>query len=228
MIESEYKADVEKTRVWEELFREQAYSRRTHFFHEIWQENALNLDLDVPTVIENIAIPHWRIVPIVGKSDEYTFFSRLSKSIFNVNMYLRKPEEKNYLPTRCRWHDSFGHLPFLFDEEYSRVLRLLANAYISPGYDIYRNKLEALYWYVFEFGICDGKIFGAGIISSPGESDHVINTILKENRVVDISDFDSLPLSYETENFQEHYLSFKDLSQVEETIFDIIAYYKRQ
>ena len=175
----------EEAKTWNYI-RDQQF-QRTDYMSSIWNDGFKYMRdlLSKPTVFENITIPHWRVLPIDGKSDDLVFFDRLSKGIFNANIYLRKWDEKDYLPTRCRWHDSFGHLPHLYNDEYSDLMRqmgilgrVIIREFGEESSKKYIKWLTRLYWYTIEFGLIkEGsqiKAYGAGIISSPGELYHTV------------------------------------------------------
>jgi phenylalanine-4-hydroxylase len=195
-----------------------------------WEYGSSKMHFTQPIVIENISIPHWRILPINGKSSDAVFFDRLSKSIFNVNTYLRSWEERDYLPTRCRWHDSFGHLPWLYDEEYSSMMRLFGVAYNEVCGKPEAVQISKLYWYTVEFGLINiqnmshTRILGAGIISSPSETNRVLELIERGDmqQIVRMDQFDELPTDYETETFQPKYLLVKGIDEIKEKIINIL------
>ena len=94
-------------------------------FSGIWQKGFKDFfhhQLRTIPHIEALVLPYWKPVAINGKSPDKDFFFRLSRGMFNVNTYLRNWDERDYLPTRCRWHDTFSHLPMLCNKEYSDLL----------------------------------------------------------------------------------------------------------
>lgn len=222
-IESSF--NLEEKRVWDILLKTQ--KEIESYFHPAWTDNNHRIDYSKPVDVEDIAIPNWRVVFINGKSTSEKFFQRLSNGIFNVNAYLRNMKELHYLPTRCRWHDSYGHLPFLFNREYSNSLKFLAQCYnLSHLSEEAKNQLELLYWAVYEFGVFNGeKILGAGIISSPAESKVVINNLKERKNYFDLS-YDFIrskdALEYVTDTFQSYYINIESFNQVEQIIIQII------
>ena len=124
--------------------------------------------------IEDLSIPNWRLLPIIGKSPDGDFWRRLSCSIFNVNMRLRPEKQIDYLEERDYFHDLFGHTPILFDSYYSNYMRALGIlGQFMEDSDEARKALSNIYWFTSEFGLVmeDNKIvaYGAGIISSTAE-----------------------------------------------------------
>jgi phenylalanine-4-hydroxylase len=113
------------------------------------------------------------------------------------------------------FHDVFGHIPLLMDEQYSNFAQKLGEV----GVKNIENKemvlqLQRLYWFTIEFGLKKGKhkteIYGAGIMSSFGESNYIYeantkiipfnfsSVINKEFRTDEIQ-----TLYYEIESYQE-------------------------
>lgn len=189
--------------------------------------NIANL-LHKPVMYEDITIPHWRILPIDGKATDDVFFDRLQKGIFGANIYLRSWAERDYLPTRCKWHDSFGHLPYLYNPDYSRILRLMGHIYALCN-GAQRKQLAALYWYTIEFGLieCSDKVkaFGAGIISSPSEINHVSDG--EAERLGKIRHHPTLDeiiedIEFETEDFQKQYFVFINLKDIEQVVLEFL------
>lgn len=207
----------EESRAWNYVLSAQL-TKCMDEFPEIWKDGFEKVSklYQNPVNLEDISIPHWRIVPINGKAPTEVFFDRLSKSIFNVNLYLRKWDERDYLPTRCRWHDSFGHLPYLFDNEYSEVLRLFG---MSSKLLKKLDTLEKLYWFTIEFGVMAGVPFGAGILSSPEETRRVLNWEgeYKELTVENLRDTE-----YVDETVQPVYFEFGTLQDIKNIIIELI------
>lgn len=222
----------EERDTWEYIMNHQF--PKIEYMSSVWNEGFKHMRelLSKPTVFEDVAIPHWRILPIDGKSDDLVFFDRLSKGIFNTNIYLRKWSEKDYLPTRCRWHDSFGHLPSLYNDEYSDIMRqigVLGKAIITTFNEEvgkeYIQWLTRLYWYTIEFGLIredDGvKAFGAGIISSPGELHH---TVISGQGLSKFTPFDLneiIRTDFEVYDYQHTYFVIEDMYQIQEAIFSL-------
>lgn len=209
-----------------------AKTKQIQFANSMWRDGYEKMKsvLQTPTVFEDIAIPHWRVVPIDGKAEDHTFFDRLSKGVFNTNIYLRKWDERDYLPTRCRWHDSFGHLPHLFDDDYSFVLRWMGmlGRYIwdrhgdsKIGQD-YMTMLSRLYWYTIEFGLImeqgTMRSLGAGIISSPGETEHVHFQADSMNKI-HIFDLDTvIRTDFIVDDFQHTYFVLGSMDELKKAV----------
>ena len=68
-----------------------------------------------------------------------------------------------------------GHLPALFDPEYTKITRLIGNG-VRQSQDDILWQWDKIYWFTIEFGLLEEKnelkAFGAGLLSSYGELIH--------------------------------------------------------
>jgi phenylalanine-4-hydroxylase len=116
----------------------------------------------------------WRVVPVAGLIPDDVFFEHLANRRFPAGAFIRPEAAFDYLPEPDVFHDVFGHAPLLAEPAYAAFLE----AYGKGGRRALQRgqlpHLARLYWYTVEFGLIragDGlRIFGAGILSSPGET----------------------------------------------------------
>jgi phenylalanine-4-hydroxylase len=115
----------------------------------------------------------WAIVAVPGLIPDDAFFTHLANRRFPVTVWLRKPEEFDYIVEPDVFHDFFGHVPLLFDPVYADHLY----EYGKGGLKAMRldavKMLARLYWYTIEFGLMNTpqgvRAYGAGLLSSGGE-----------------------------------------------------------
>jgi phenylalanine-4-hydroxylase len=115
----------------------------------------------------------WEVVAVPGLIPEEAFFSLLAARRFPVTVWLRDPEEFDYIVEPDVFHDLFGHVPLLFDPVFADYMQ----AYGVGGLKASRldacELLARLYWYTVEFGLvrtgAGVRAYGAGILSSAGE-----------------------------------------------------------
>ena len=115
----------------------------------------------------------WEIVAVPGLIPDEAFFTHLAGRRFPVTVWLRKPEEFDYIVEPDVFHDFFGHVPLLFDPVYADHLY----EYGKGGLKAMRldavKMLARLYWYTIEFGLMNTpagvRAYGAGLLSSGGE-----------------------------------------------------------
>lgn len=120
----------------------------------------------------------WSIEVVPGMIPVEEFFRLLSQRKFCSSTWLRTMEQLDYLEEPDMFHDIFGHIPLLANERFARFVEEFGR--IGLGYMDDPNllkKLQNLYWYTIEFGLISEqsqtKVYGAGIISSFGETQHV-------------------------------------------------------
>ena len=121
----------------------------------------------------------WSIEVVPGLIPVSEFFDLLAEKRFCSSTLLRSMAQLDYLEEPDMFHDIFGHLPLLSDPNYSAFI----NEFGKLGKEYKKDEkavlqLQRLYWYTIEFGIINEgsrKIYGAGIISSYGETNRVID-----------------------------------------------------
>ena len=122
----------------------------------------------------------WRIVGVEGLLPELDFFDHLAHRRFPVTWWIRRPDQIDYIAEPDLFHDLFGHVPLLMDPVFADYMQ----AYGRGGLKAHGlgaealQRLTRLYWYTVEFGLIATpgglRIYGAGIVSSKGESLHAL------------------------------------------------------
>lgn len=89
----------------------------------------------------------WEIVAVPGLIPDDAFFTHLANRRFPVTVWLRRPEEFDYIVEPDVFHDFFGHVPLLFDPVFADFLQL----YGVKGQEAERlgmtQYLARMYWY---------------------------------------------------------------------------------
>ena len=115
----------------------------------------------------------WRIVAVPGLIPDEPFFTHLANRRFPVTVWLRKPEEFDYIVEPDVFHDFFGHVPLLFDRTYADHLCEYGKGGLKAMCLDAVRFLARLYWFTIEFGLMKTgngvKAYGAGLMSSGGE-----------------------------------------------------------
>ncbi len=118
----------------------------------------------------------WALVTVPNISPPREFFQRLARKQFTATCWLRKKSELDYLEEPDMFHDVFAHTPLLTNKAYTEFFHqmgAIAMRHIDDGAVI--KKLQRLYWFTIEFGLVRNagqlKIYGAGIVSSKGETE---------------------------------------------------------
>jgi phenylalanine-4-hydroxylase len=116
----------------------------------------------------------WQVVAVPGLVPDDVFFEHLANRRFVAGNFIRTREQLDYLEAPDVFHDVFGHVPLLAHPVFADYMQ----AYGEGGLRSIRygalHKLARLYWYTVEFGLIETpgglRIYGAGIVSSHGES----------------------------------------------------------
>jgi phenylalanine-4-hydroxylase len=121
-----------------------------------------------------MAATGWQVVAVPGLVPDEVFFDHLANRRFVAGNFIRRPDQLDYLQEPDVFHDVFGHVPMLADPVFADYMQAYGRGGLrSLGFGAL-GKLARLYWYTVEFGLiqeADGlRIYGAGIVSSYGES----------------------------------------------------------
>jgi len=115
----------------------------------------------------------WEIVGVPGFLPDDIFFGHLAERRFPVTVWIRKPQEFDYIVEPDVFHDLFGHVPVLANPVFADFMQLYGRRGCEAGPLGGTTMLSRLYWYTVEFGLIRGagglKAYGAGMLSSPGE-----------------------------------------------------------
>lgn len=165
----------------------------------------------------------WSIHVVPGIIDTKPFFVHLSNQEFPATTWLRKMSQLKYIQEPDMFHDVFGHVPVLSDPVFCQYLKGLSK--IALDYIDNQNVLELMariYWFTVEFGLIkeDGivKIYGAGLISSPGES---LFSLSSSDLHRPFTVKDVLSTSYFNDRYQIQYFVAESYDQMYEALDEI-------
>jgi phenylalanine-4-hydroxylase len=149
----------------------------------------------------------WSVVAVPGLVPDDVFFRHLSERRFPAGNFIRQAKQLDYLEEPDVFHDVFGHVPLLAQPavaDFMQALGVLGLEALEKGA---LHRLARLYWYTVEFGLAreNGalKIYGAGILSSFGESHYSLESA-KPNRLA-FNLERVLRTRYRTDSFQQSY-----------------------
>jgi phenylalanine-4-hydroxylase len=172
----------------------------------------------------------WEIVAVPGLIPDDAFFTHLANRRFPVTVWLRKPEEFDYIVEPDVFHDFFGHVPLLFDPVYADHL----HEYGKGGLKAMRldavKMLARLYWYTIEFGLMkvgtEVKAYGAGLLSSGGELAYSVSDPRPQRLPFDLERM--MRSDYLIDRYQETYFVIDSFDQLmRETAPDFTPIYAR-
>ena len=235
-VEQEWDAYTEADHeLWRRLYRRQSSLVPNHacdefiaalevcdFSQAIPRFDAINRKLGAAT--------NWQLVAVPGLVPDLTFFEHLAHRRFPVTVWIRSPEEFDYIVEPDIFHDFFGHVPMLFNPVFADYIQAYGRGGIKAHELGAIEMLARLYWYTVEFGLIDTpkglRTYGAGILSSGGEISYAI-----ESRDPNRIGFDLLRIMqtrYKIDTFQETYFVIRDFGELfEATAPDFTPHYEQ-
>jgi phenylalanine-4-hydroxylase len=172
----------------------------------------------------------WSIVAVPGLIPDDAFFTHLANRRFPVTVWLRRPEEFDYIVEPDVFHDFFGHVPLLFDPVYADHL----HEYGKGGLKAMRldavKMLARLYWFTIEFGLMRTphgvRAYGAGLLSSGGELAYCVDDPRPQRLPFELERV--MRTEYQIDRYQEKYFVIDSFEQLmRETAPDFTPIYER-
>lgn len=149
----------------------------------------------------------WTVVAVPGLVPDDVFFRHLSNRRFPAGNFIRQAKQLDYLEEPDVFHDVFGHVPLLAQPAVADFMEALGHLGLQSIDHGALHRLARLYWYTVEFGLAreDGrlKIYGAGILSSFGESHYSLENAKPHRLAFDLKRV--LRTRYRTDSFQLSY-----------------------
>jgi len=150
--------------------------------------------LEGPQSVNKFLMPltGWQSKAVPGYLPAKAFFACLARREFPTTIVIRSRESIDYLPEPDIFHDIFGHVPLHADPTFADFLQTYGKAAVSTDDPHHTERLSRLFWFTVEFGLIReggrNRLYGSGLISSPGESAHAL----------DSKDVDRRPFALET------------------------------
>lgn len=144
-------------------------------------------------------------VPCISPQEE--FFRLLSRRQFTATCWIRSKKQLEYLEEPDMFHDVFAHTPLLSNATYCNFFKSIGDlALKNIDNEAVIKKLGRLYWFTIEFGLIYKNnivnAFGAGVISSAGETKHALSS---RSRKIDFDIRKIFDADFRTDVFQETY-----------------------
>jgi phenylalanine-4-hydroxylase len=162
----------------------------------------------------------WCVYVVPGLIDNKPFFEHLSRREFPATTWLRTLAQLEYIEEPDMFHDVFGHVPLLSEQFFCNYLQGLSDIalqYIESPTAI--ELVSRIYWFTVEFGLIKEndaiKIYGAGILSSPGESKFSVSSAATH---VPFDVATILDTPYIKDKFQEYYFVVDSYQQLFESL----------
>ncbi len=161
----------------------------------------------------------WTVVAVPGLVPDDVFFEHLRHRRFPAGNFIRRRDQLDYLEEPDVFHDVFGHVPLLAQPEVADFMQALGELGLQALEAGALHRLARLYWYTVEFGLAREddrlKIYGAGIVSSFGESRFSLESPEPHRIPFDLKRV--LRTDYRTDSFQKSYFiidRFRDVLDI--------------
>ncbi len=216
----------EENSIWQALIKRQLPLMEGRACDEfILGLEKLNLPLDrVPQLAEVnevlLATTGWRCEQVPALIGFEKFFQLLSEKKFPVATFIRSKEEFDYLQEPDIFHELFGHCAMLTNPAFAKFTQAYGEIGLAASKED-RVFLARLYWFTVEFGLMQTKdglrIYGGGILSSPGETKYALEEgtaerrfLTNEEQVVDV-----LRTPYRIDIMQPIYFMIEKMSDLD-------------
>ncbi len=157
----------------------------------------------------------WKVEPVPALINFDKFFALLAEKKFPVATFMRTREEFDYLQEPDFFHEIFGHCAMLTNPSFAEFTHI----YGQLGRDADKQQrvfLARLYWFTVEFGLVkegeQTKIYGGGILSSPGETLYSLESAKPEREAFEINSVLRTP--YRIDIMQPKYFILNEIEQL--------------
>jgi phenylalanine-4-hydroxylase len=168
----------------------------------------------------------WRVVAVPGLIGNREFFELMADRQFPATTWVRTRDQLDYLPEPDMFHDTFGHVPVLTNQAFCDFLAALSRLALSHvEHEETIEMIARLYWYTVEFGLIreavapgrtELRIYGGGILSSPGETIYALESNVPNRIDYDVATLLQTP--YVIDRFQEQYFVIDSYEQLYESV----------
>ena len=160
----------------------------------------------------------WTLIGVEGLLPELDFFDHLANRRFPVTWWIRRPDQIDYIAEPDLFHDLFGHVPLLMNPLFADYMQAYGRGGVKAhgvGPEALVN-LTRLYWYTVEFGLINTsqglRIYGAGIVSSKGESLYSLDSPAPNRLGYDLQRI--MRTRYRIDTFQKTYFVIDSYAQL--------------
>jgi phenylalanine-4-hydroxylase len=158
----------------------------------------------------------WSVVAVPGLVPDDVFFTHLANRRFVAGRFIRSPDQLDYLKEPDVFHDVFGHVPLLAHPVFADYMQAYGEGGLRSLQFGALHKLARLYWYTVEFGLIQEgeglRIYGAGIVSSHGESIFALDSASPNRIGFDLMRVMRTP--YRIDDYQQTYFVIDSFDQL--------------
>lgn len=213
----------EENNIWKELVERQLTCIKGKACDEFFDGLAkLNLPLDrIPQLYEVSKVlletTGWQCAEVPALINFESFFKLLAEKKFPVATFIRTREEFDYLQEPDIFHEIFGHCAMLTNPAFSEFTHKYGQLGLAATKEE-RVYLARLYWFTVEFGLIKKgdqlRIYGGGILSSPGETEYAFSSNIPSRSRLDLLDVFRTP--YRIDIMQPLYYTIEDINDLME------------
>lgn len=178
--------------------------------------------LEGPQSVNKFLMPltGWQSKAVPGYLPAKAFFACLARREFPTTIVIRSRESIDYLPEPDIFHDIFGHVPLHADPTFADFLQTYGKAAVSTDDPHHTERLSRLFWFTVEFGLIReggrNRLYGSGLISSPGESAHALDSKDVDRRPFDLETVCNT--SFEIDHYQPILYVLESFDQLRDAI----------
>jgi phenylalanine-4-hydroxylase len=172
-----------------------------------------------------LSLTGWQLTAVPGIMPNKEFFQLLNERKFPATTWIRKMSQLDYLEEPDMFHDVFGHVPLLSNNDFCNFLHGLSTIALEHIDDPYIvDLIGRVYWFTIEFGLIEEKgelkIYGAGIASSAGETKHALGNSTTKT-AFDIELMVDTP--YRNDIMQDQYFVIKSFEQLYQSLAELAS-----
>lgn len=162
------------------------------------------------------ALTGWEVVMVPHLVPDEVFFTHLANRRFPAGRFIRKRNQLDYLEEPDIFHDIFGHVPMLTLPVFADYMQAYGRGGLRAQTLGRLKELARLYWYTVEFGLIQRpsglKIYGAGIISSAGETPFSLDSASPNRVAFDLERV--MRTDYRIDDYQQLYVVIDSFDQL--------------
>lgn len=219
---------------WKILYNRQRELLKGRACHE-FMDNLDRLDIsdskvpDFRRLSETLKdLTGWEVVAVPGLIPDLPFFKLLSERKFPAGNFIRRRAQLDYIEEPDVFHDVFGHVPLLGHPVFADYLEAYGRGGLRAHEFGTIKNLARLYWFTVEFGLIDTpeglRIYGAGILSSSGESKFALEDDSPNRVRFDLKRV--MQTNYRVDDYQQSYFVIDSFDQLfQETYKDFASLY---
>ena len=164
----------------------------------------------------------WSVVAVPGLVPDAVFYEHLANRRFVAGSFIRRPDQLDYLQEPDVFHDVYGHVPLLSLPVFADYMQAYGRGGLRSATFDAIDRLARLYWYTVEFGLVRSgdelKLYGAGIVSSFGESKFALDDPSPNRLGFDLARVMRTP--YRIDDYQQGYFVIDSFESLLRTTLD--------